>query len=141
MDKKILVALEEEKDWSIMPIEVDIAGGRMLLKALDKAAPDIRAALWLYLSDSGRWRLILGSPLVDQEGPRSVYAKIESELVKLKPHIRLSLMDISVVGLNDEPIHALLAGDYQILTEHWLRQLVIGSVFVEAAYIYDLKKL
>lgn len=136
MDKTILV----EKEL-IMPLEVDIEGGRTLLKALEKVDFGVRAALWLYSSDSGRWRLMLGSPLVDQEGPKSAYTVVQSELAKLKPRSRISLWDISVAGLSDDLIRALLAHDYQILTEDWLRKLVIGNVFIEAAYIYDLEKL
>ncbi len=136
MDKAILV----EKEL-IISMEVDVEGGLKLLKALDKADFDVRAALWLYSSDSGRWRLVIGSPLVDQEGPKSAYTTVQSELAKLKSHSRISLWDISVLGLDDEPIHALLARDHQGLTERWFRQLVIDDVFVEAVYIYDLKKL
>lgn len=136
MDKTILV----EKEL-IMPLEVDIEGGRTLLKALEKVDFGVRAALWLYSSDSGRWRLMLGSSLVDQEGPKSAYTVVQSELAKLKPRSRISLWDTSVAGLNDDLIRALLTHDYQILAEDWLRKLVIGNVFIEAAYIYDLEKL
>ena len=132
MDRTILV----EEDTLITPIEVDIKGGLRLLKALVKVEFDLRVALWLYSSDFGEWRLVLGSPLVDQEGPKSAYTIVQSELAKMKPQSRILLRNISVVGLDDDPVHALLARNYQ----GWFRQLVIGGVFVEAAYIYDLKK-
>ncbi len=137
MDKTILV--EDGRDRLIMPMEVDVEDGRKLLKALHKVDFDVSVALWLYSSDFGQWRLTLGSPVVDQEGPKSAYIIVQSELAKLKLRSRISLWDISVLGLNDEPVHAMLAHDYQGLTERWFRELVIGDTFIEAAYIYDLK--
>lgn len=136
MDRTILV--EEEKRQLVTLRGVNIRGGQRLLAALLKADFDIQTALWLFLSDSGRWRLVLGSPLVDQEGPRSVYARVDSELVNLKPHVRISLTDIKVVGSGDKLVSALKTRP--VLTEKLLTQFVIGGVFVEAAYIYDLRK-
>lgn len=137
MDKTILV--EDGRDRLIMPMEVDVEGGRKLLKALHRVGFDISVALWLYSSDFGQWRFILGSPLVDQEGPKSAYIIVQSELAKLKLQSQISLWDISVLGLNDEPVHAMLTHGYQGLTERWLREMVIGDTFIEAAYIYDLE--
>ena len=125
-------------------VEIDIEGGERLLKALDKADLDIRAALWFYFSDSDKWRLIIAFPLVDQEGPRKAYTLIQSELAKLVPPSRISLEDISAVGLKHHIIQALWAmvrehpdpAIISTISKKWFTRTVMNGVFIEAAYIY-----
>jgi hypothetical protein len=59
MDKTALVGLDVEK-------------GSKILKILDGAGLNIKAALWAFLSDYEDWRLILSSPKFDAE-PRGGY--------------------------------------------------------------------
>ena len=56
-----------------------IDAGRELTRRLDHRLR-ISAALWLYLAEPDRWRLIIASPNVKETGPRKVYQLIQSEL-------------------------------------------------------------
>jgi len=134
MDKAALVGL----------LGVDIEGGARLLKALDKAGFDIHAALWIYLPDPEEWRLMIASPLVDQEGPKKAYILIQSELAKLTPPSEISLKNISAVGLEHRLIKAL-QGMVQVHRDFdskgaWISNSSSYNIFIEAAYIYRMSK-
>lgn len=122
-------------------VGIDIDGGRRLLEALDKAEFDIHAALWLYMPEPDEWRLMLAFPLVDREGPKKAYSLVRLELEKFDPPLELSLMNISVVGLENHIIKALLTADYShlISKDKWLNRGPINGVYIEGAYIYRLK--
>jgi len=61
----------------------------------------IAAALWHYIEDLDRWRLIIVfSSLVDREGPLRAYTRIQEVLTEMNPK-ELLLGDISVMGVND----------------------------------------
>ena len=123
-------------------VSIDIEGGERLLEALDKIDLNVCAALWSYSSDSDKWRLMIASPLVDQEGPRAAYTVIQSELAELIPPPAISLEDISAVGLEQRLIQALrtAAREYPgMVSKRWFKQTVINGVFIEAAYIYRVE--
>ena len=137
MDKTTLVGTDR-----IGLIGVNIEDGERLLRALDEANLDIYAALWFYLSESDLWRFIVASPLVDKEGPREVYALIQSELSKLTPPLsEISLKNISVMGLEDDLIKILRVGipRHERPGGFWFVRNVIDNVFIEAAYIYRIR--
>jgi len=121
---------------------IDIEGGERLLKALDEADLDVRAALWSYSSDSDRWRLMVAFPLVDEEGPKKAYTLIQSELAKLTPPTGISLSDIWAVGPEHDLIRALreAARKYPgMISKKWFKRTVINGVFIEGAYVYRAK--
>ncbi len=120
-------------------VEANVEAGRRLITELDQRM-DVRAALWLWLPEGERWRLILASEQVDTEGPRVVYTLILDTLEQMPPDVRLALEDISVVGLSDRMIQQLGAA---IKTGKTIREMrfsnsAFNGVFLDEALIYRL---
>ncbi len=121
-------------------VERNIEDGRSLVSGLDDAGFPVRAALWLYLSDSDDWRFIIASLLADKIGPRQAYESVQSVLAGLSPPVRVSLKEISVVSPND-PLILLLGQAIHtgsgISGIRFARNTINGT-FIEDAYIYRL---
>lgn len=82
-------------------VEELVKEGETLIERLEKRRLQIAAALWHYIEDLDRWRLIIVfSSLVDREGPLSVYMRIQAVLSEMNPK-ELVISDISVMGVND----------------------------------------
>lgn len=75
-----------------------IEDGEHLLKNLEGKGFPISAAFWYYLDDDMRWRLIIASPTVDQQGSRKSYEVIIGALEELGRPPQLTVTDISVVS-------------------------------------------
>ena len=82
--------------------------GVRLVALLDETGLRPTDALWLYRSDPGDWVLLLVTPMVATQGPRSVYERIQSVILANRDRIEpISLADVSVVEPNDPLIHDL----------------------------------
>ena len=118
-----------------------IETGAELTRRLIAAQLSFNACLWLYLPESSKWRLMIGSPEVTRHGPRKVYRKVQSVLSEPPEDLpRISLMDISVVEDND-PLISLLrrvvkTGDS--VSGIRFSQSAINGQFIEDSYIYRL---
>jgi hypothetical protein len=109
--------------------------GRRLIQALDQRKFPVNAALW-YLHEGG-WRLIIASSLVDSDGPREAYRKINEVLQAENIHLNLS--DIAVVESNDALVRLLrIAINTGIgnISETRFTANTINGVYIEDAYIY-----
>lgn len=124
MDKNVLV-------------EKDIKEGERLLRALDKADIEVRAALWFYMPENERWRFLVATPLVDEKGPKEAYAAIRKVLAQSS--LGISLRQISVVSPNSDLIRLLSSA--VSITPPGIRFTgnVINGVFIEDAYIYRMQ--
>jgi hypothetical protein len=126
-------------------VERDLMEGKRLIEALDQERFPLTAALWLFLPDLGVWRLVLGSPAVDQEGPRHAYTAVQSVLDKLRPPVSIDLDDISVAADQSR-----LIADLRIFSGTdgkpfiggiSLSKAVVGDSYVENAYIYRAERI
>src|SRR5690349_20516225 len=82
-----------------------IDDGERLLRALDAEGLQVTSALWLYSSEWGEWRLVLASPLVDKQGPREVYKRVQ-QVISTLSGISLRLDQTSVVGKSHATVAA-----------------------------------
>ena len=118
-----------------------IEAGAELTRRLDSAGLEVTASLWLYLPESGLWRLKIASPEVNKFGPRKVYQKIQSVLSQLPKGLPcIALADISAVE-NGDPLIILLRK--AIKTSDGVSGIrfsnnAINGHFIEDAYIYRL---
>lgn len=118
-------------------VERDIEAGRKLIQALDDQNFRVEAALWLYRSESDQWRLLIASPLADQQGWKWAYDLIQS--VIKSEQLNLSLGDISVVNPKDSFIQLLKHGIHvRASSGARFSHNVIGNVFIEDMYVYRL---
>ena len=87
--------------YKTLLVEELVKEGETLINELEKHRLQIAAALWHYIDDLDRWRLIIVfSSLVDREGPLRAYTRIQEVLTEMNPK-ELLLSDISVMGVND----------------------------------------
>lgn len=118
-----------------------IDAGKKLIEWLDESQSNVQAAFWLYLPDEKTWELMLISPLVGTDGPRSFYKRIleankragESEPV-------ISLHDIRVADTSNR-----LANLFNIaiptgsgISGIRFSKNAINGTFIEDSYIYRI---
>jgi hypothetical protein len=124
---------------------IPLAEGRALVDLLLPEL-DLKAALWLYFDESDEWRLVLASPLVDKEGPRRVYERIQRALSQNQDGIPIPLSQVSVLGPDDpiiKPLTEALDDKGRNADMHVKGGVVTGgrtSVYLEEAYIYFAHK-
>ena len=110
--------------------------GKELVEALDRENFDVVAAMWLRKSEDDDWRLILATPEVAKNGPRSTYKKLQQLLEKVGAKIPLS--DITVMDPQEQLIKSFRSA---ISTGPGVKGIrfsgnAIDRVFIEDAYIY-----
>ncbi len=84
-----------------------IEAGEALIQQLDDADVKVDAALWLYSSDTERWKLVLSLPEIISLGPKAAYSEVQKGLTQLSNGRRISLNDV-VVARPQEPMLKLL---------------------------------
>ena len=120
-----------------------IREGARLVEKLDQLGVSPDAAFWLYLADTGSWKLYLAETSVAARGPRQAYKQIQRTLHALRNEVtHLSLNDIAVAE-SDAPLVALLSS--AISTGPGISGLrfsrnVIKGVAIDDAYIYRLRR-
>ena len=55
-----------------------IDAGAQLIRTLDGMGVAVTTALWLLDTEINEWRLLLGSPVVSEQGPRVMYRNVGS---------------------------------------------------------------
>ena len=117
-------------------VDIDIALGKRVTEELDASGIPVKASLWFYTPEASEWRLIVATPLVDQEGPHKTYALIQKALRT----IDFPLRKISAVSPGDPLIKLLrvaLRTGPGIAGVRFTHN-TINNVFIEDAYIYRL---
>jgi len=117
-------------------VDRDIEAGRKLLAALDEGGIPLDAAYWLYRLESGRWKLVLASPLAASAGALGLYQHVQ-ELLGGGVAPGLTLGDISVVSPRDpvaSGLHRLPGVDR--VAEFRLTDGVVNGLSVDDAYVY-----
>lgn len=115
----------------------DLEKGKAVLKAIDEAHLNVRTAFWL--STDGNWRLMLATPLVDQEGHRQAYKAIQAALAKCNPDDVVPLRQIEVISVTDPRIQAVKSLRKNLdITAAPIRfsNNVIKDILIEDSYIY-----
>jgi hypothetical protein len=116
-----------------------VAAGESLLRALDKAAVEVTAALWLLAPGESEWRLVISAPDIASKGPHAFYQKIDHALRRLGGS-PLSMSLVSAL-LPTHPLLALLRvalGRVPGISRLRFRQNVINGQFIPDALIYRL---
>ena len=116
-----------------------ILSGKQLLSAADSKLP-IAAAFWLLPPETSSWRLVLATPAVRAEGPKSVYKKLMALLKRIQTPAGLSMANISVIDTTD-PVVSLFRT--AIRTTHGIGDIrftrnTINGVFIPDAYVYRI---
>src|SRR5215467_4274748 len=118
--------------------ESDLSFGKKISEQLKRAQFPFKGALWLYDEQADDWRLIVGSDLVDSEGPRSTYLKLASAISNVSGS-DFQKMRITVVSPESTLFAALRsvfahAADVEGAR---LQNTTVNGVLVADAYLYE----
>ena len=130
MAEKVLVGAE------LTPQMID--AGKALTELLDAESFDVRAALWLFLSDTREWRLVFASPEVAKAGPIAFYHKLQSVLPKLTAW-RISLSNITALPDTADSIQlfaSFINTGQQGTSGMRMTNNIVNGVLIDDAYIY-----
>lgn len=116
-----------------------IEAGASVVKNLDRGRFLVDAAVWLYLSEVNRWRLLLANPEVHAKGPRKAYKRLIQALDNSAVH-GLTVENIAVIDSRDPLIQLLrgaLKGDRSEGGIRFSHSTIKGQ-YIEDAYIYRM---
>jgi hypothetical protein len=121
-------------------VEPKIKAGAELLHILDTALGDVFAAFWYRDPDTEDWRLLIGSDVVDREGPTVANGHLVAILNSRE--IGLSLFELALVGRN-HPLVLMLkslpkTGRKTLSTPMHVYRAMVGNHYIEDAYIYRI---
>lgn len=123
-------------------VDSEIEGGLNLLRVLDAAGFDVRAALWAYYSTEERWRFIIATEHGerDKREPYLAAAEAIARERKLNPDENiLSLDRVRITGLKDPVVtgfRSYLKKDVS-RTER-LSNTLVNGIYIENAIIHRL---
>lgn len=85
-----------------------LLAGEALIKRLDESDGKVAAAFWILDTEKKTWELTIVSPLVESEGPRNYYKRINDINESTKPEEAvISLHDIRVSNTNNRIVKAI----------------------------------
>jgi hypothetical protein len=131
-------------------VESDLSAGRHLVREV-RAAPNresfrVKAVFWLYYPESQEWRLVIATPLVDEEGPLATYAQLRKVLDRSALHSTgLSLQNVAVMSPGDPMVKAIRALASKTRYSPGppdpvrLARGTVSGTYVEDAYVYALR--
>jgi len=123
-------------------VEADLLAGWRLLIAIDAGYGDlfrVKAAFWMFYPESEEWRLVIATPLVDEQGPLSTYRNVQHILFEIQPS-DLSLQNIAVISPKDALAKAFRTA-MRIAPESTYfrsRRTSVAGHYVEDAYVYRI---
>ena len=126
-------------------VEADLLAGKRLLVALHNPQPNwpafrVKAAFWLYYTESEEWRLVIATPLVDEQGSLKTYSQLQPVLFSIQP-ADLYLQNIAVMSPSDPLVKAFRRALRMAPGSSDLRfpkGTVEGRTYIEGAYVYKL---
>lgn len=115
--------------------------GETLIKRLDESKAKVAAAFWVQEEKDKAWELTIVSPLVESEGPRNFYKRINdiNESAKAEEKV-ISLHDIRVSNTNNRFVKAIknsVLGN-AILGNNRLGKNFLSGVYFEDMYLYRM---
>ena len=133
MDKEVVVRSELT--------DAMVGAGEALTRRLDERKWPVVASLWFFFPDVDRWKLILASPTVAEEGPREAYKTIRdviNEMPEEEPH--LGLHDIKVTDPENDLLQRMSTsiGTVPGVKQMRISQNVMNGSLIEDTLIYRL---
>jgi hypothetical protein len=118
-----------------------IDAGAKLVERLDQSESNVQAALWLFLPEEKTWKMMIISPLVKTDGPRSFYKRILE--ANKKADESESIISLNDVGVADTSIPLISLLRIAISTGSGIAGIrfsknTINGAFIEDAYIYRI---
>lgn len=106
---------------SALLVKPDTVAAEKFLARLERSEFLVDAAFWLQYPDSGDWRLVVASPVIDYSRPKHAYQWIQRVLDSGRDGMGFQLSDISVVGNGDQVLDRLRGSLGHTKPEGWIR--------------------
>lgn len=116
-----------------------ISAGAKLIERLDANNSEVKSAFWLFFPEDRFWRLIIASPLVTSEGPKSFYKRIvTANQLATEDDWEISLNDIGVTGTENHVVQLMriAIGTGPGISGIRFSRNTINGYFIEDAYIF-----
>jgi len=118
-----------------------LLAGESLIKRLDETDSQVQAAFWILDAEDKTWKLTIVSPLVESEGPKSYYRRIDNinESAKADEYV-IALHDINVSDTDNRIVKAMkrsMLGN-SILGNNRFGRNTLGGVYIEDMYLYRM---
>ena len=113
--------------------------GAKLIERLDADNVEVKSAFWIYFSDDKTWKLIIASSLVDSEGPKGYYKKIDkANRLATDVEETISLNDIGVTNPTNKIVQLLKSaiGTGNGISGIRFSRNTVNGMFIEDTYIY-----
>ena len=118
-----------------------VDAGAKLVERLDQSESNVQAALWLFLPEEKTWKMMIISPLVKTDGPRSFYKRIlEANKKAEESEFIISLNDVGVADTSIPLINLLriaISTGSGIAGIRFSKNTINGA-YIEDAYIYRI---
>lgn len=118
-----------------------LLAGESLIKRLDETDSQVHAAFWILDAEDKTWKLTIVSPLVESEGPKSYYRRIDDINESAKPdEYVIALHDINVSDTDNRIVKAMkrsMLGN-SILGNNRFGRNTLGGVYIEDMYLYRM---
>lgn len=129
------------------------AGSELTMRLRGDNEFDLLCSLWLYTLESNRWRLTVGTSIVDSSGPIHAYKHIEGIVGDDWNYPDAPLYEISILRSNHSLVRALRSlGPFEIQelpsgprpsttvrTHKKIRSSRVQDTYIEDALIYYIK--
>lgn len=118
-------------------VEPKIRAGAEVLQALDDELGEVFTAFWYRDPETDDWHLVIGSDVVDREGP----TRANSRLLKILKgkDTELSPLEVDLVGRRDPLVEAIRTLKTQPMTLRapmHIYRTMLGGHYVDDAYVY-----
>jgi hypothetical protein len=118
-----------------------LLAGEALIKRLDESGAKVAAAFWIMEPEEKTWVLTIVSPLVESEGPRKYYKRIDDINASAKQDENvIALHDIDVSDTDNRIVKAIkhsVLGN-AVLGNNRLGKNTMGGVYIEDMYLYRM---
>jgi hypothetical protein len=88
-------------------VDRKIDKGARFLTALDAAGVPVDAALWFYFPEFEQWRLVVATPIAEEDGPIAAYRAFREAREAAHPPIEFDLGEVRATSRNDPIVKAL----------------------------------
>jgi hypothetical protein len=122
-------------------VERQIEDGERIVKALEEDEIPIAAAFWLSRPESGDWRLVIATPLVDEKGLLFALSRLHSVRNAIDPEGRLRLYSLTAQSPKKEGIRGLIEEGRkhpEYYRGRYLSSRPYGRSYLEDIYVYRL---